>query len=168
MTNDIDHYLSALLAFTPGHRRNNRFGGDYASLIHVPADGPEQVYSIVFNEDSNVLTLARYREPVWKYLEDCALVDSNEISPEVNVLQTEVESSHPVFEFVDLPLLLACQDFSDGGPGMDYYMLMWQKDGNASVVECWEPYAQEDQNWMMLIGSMEVLASQFEYAVAAS
>ena len=167
MTNDIDRYLSALLAFTPGHKRNNRFGGDYASLIHVPADGPEQVYSIVFNEDSNVLTLARYRETVWKFLEDCDLVESKNVSPEVDVLQSEVDLDHPIFNYIDLPLLLECRDHSDGGPGLDYYMLMWQKDGHASVVECWEPYGRNDRNWMTLIGSMEVLASQYEYAATA-
>jgi hypothetical protein len=45
---------------------------------------------------------------------------------------------------------------------------MWQKDGQASVVECWEPYGRDDFHWMPLIGSMEVLASQFEYAATAS
>jgi len=168
MTNDIDQYLSMLLSFTPCHKRNSRFSGDYVSLIHVPANGPEQVYSVVFNDDSNVLTLARYCETVWEFLEDCELVGSNDRSPEVNVLQVNIEKDHPVFNFLDLPLLRECQDHSDGEQGMDYYMLMWQKDGHASVVENWEPYGRDDFNWMSLIGSMEVLASQFEYAATAS
>lgn len=168
MTNNIDRYLSTLLAFTPSSKRNNRVGGDYVSLIHVPANGPEQVYSVAFNETSNLLTLARYQEPVWRFLEDCELLGFEDASPEVNVLQSEVERTHPVFEFIDLPLLLECQDHPDGEAGLDYYMLMWQKDGNASVVECWEPYGREDSSWVTLIGSMEALASQIEYSVTAS
>jgi hypothetical protein len=101
-------------------------------------------------------------------LEDCELVGSEDRSPEVNVLQANIEKDHPVFNFLDLPLLTKCQDHSDGEQGMDYYMLMWQKDGQASVVECWEPYGRDDFHWMPLIGSMEVLASQFEYAATAS
>ncbi|MBT3481675.1 MAG: hypothetical protein HN457_09635 [Opitutales bacterium] len=168
MTNDIDQYLSSLLSFTPCRKRNNRFSGDYVSLIHVPANGPEQVYSVVFNDDSNVLTLARYCETVWELLEDCELVGSDDRSPEVDVLQTKVKPDHPVFNFLNRSLLQECQDHSDGERGMDYYMLMWQKDGQGSVAECWEPYGRNDFNWMALVGSMELLASQFEYAATAS
>ena len=166
MTGSIDRYLSTLLSYTPAHKRYHRFAGDYVSLVHVPAEGPERVFSIVFNPKAHVLTTARYQETVWKSLEDRELVGDTDFSPEVNVLRTTVDADHPIFKVIDQDLLNDCEDRSDGGDGMDYYMLMWQKDGEASVVESWEPFGRNDPAWTTLISAIETLASQFEFAVA--
>jgi len=165
MNTEIDRYLSTLLSFAPGPRRTSRIGGDYASLIHIPVTGPEKVYSVAFGDEVNILTVARYRETIWEYM---SLGMNGDPSPQVNVLQAEVETSHPVFEILDENLLTECENRSDGGPGLEYCMLVWQKSGHASVAECWEPYGRNDEDWISLIGSMEVLSSQYEYAVADS
>lgn len=166
MNADIDSYLSTLLSFSPGHNRANRIGGDYVSLVHVPVTGPEKVYSIAFGDQSNILTVARYSETIWEYLKTGNGSECLGTAPQVNVLQTEVDLCHPVFEILDLPLLKECGNRSDGGPGLEYYLLMWQKSGNASVVECWEPYGRNDDDWITLIGGVEVLSSQYEYAAS--
>ncbi len=168
MNVDIDQYLSTLLSFTPGHSHENRIGGDYVSLIHVPASGQEKVYSIAFGDEVNVLTVAQYHETIWEYMK--AGIDSElaETVPKLNVLQVEVELAHPVFNIVGKNLLTRCENHSDGGQGLDYYLLMWQKSGSASVVECWEPYGRNDDEWITVIGAIEVLSSQFEYAAAQS
>lgn len=166
MNADIDRYLSTLLSFTPGHKRGNRIGGDYASLIHVPVSGPERVYSIAFGEEVNVLTTAKYQETLWDALEesDSDFIDS--LRPQVDVLQAEVGADHPVFEFLEVESLSACANFSDGAPGLDYYLLMWQHSGQASVVECCEPFGRDELNWISMIGAMQTLVSQYEFAAA--
>ncbi len=166
MNCSIDRYLSTLLSFTPAHKRHNRFSGDYLSLVHVPAEGAERVYSLVLNPKAHIFTLARYQETVWEGLEDRELVGESEYSPEVNVLRTFVDATHPICSLIDAALLLDCEDRSDGGAGMDYYMLMWQKDGNASVVECWEPFGRNDPAWTTLISAVETLATQYEFTAA--
>lgn len=165
MNTEIDRYLSTLLSFTPGPSRSGRRGGDYVSLIHIPVTGPEKVYSVAFGDEGNILTVARYRETIWECM---SLGMNGDPSPQVNVLQAEVETSHPVFEILDEHLLTGCENRSDGGPVLEYYMLMWQKSGHASVAECWEPYGRNDEEWISLVGAMEVLSSQYEYAVAES
>ena len=82
----------------------------------------------------------------------------------MDVVQTEAEASHPVFEILTTALLEDCETDSLGGSGLDYYMLMWQKDGWGSVVECWEPFGRQKSHWITLIGALEVLASQYEFA----
>lgn len=166
MTGSIDRYLSTLLSYTPAHKRYHRFAGDYLSLVHVPANGAERVYSVVCNPKAHILTTVRYRETVWKSLEDRELVGDVEFSPQVDVLRTSADATHPIFKIIDQDLLSACRDQSDGGEGMDYFMLMWQKDGEASVVECWEPFGRDDANWTTLISAVETLASQYEFAAA--
>ncbi len=168
MNANIDRYLSALLSFTPGPNRPNRIGGDYASLIHIPVSGPEKVYSVAFGDECNILTVARYSETIWECLNTGKANDVLGVPPQVNVLQAEVEATHPVFDILDETLLAGCENRSDGGPGLEYYMLMWQKSGQASVAECWEPYGRNDDDWISLVGAMEVLSSQYEYAVADS
>ncbi len=165
MNVNIDRYLTTLLSYTPGHKRGSRIGGDYVSLIHVPVAGPEEVYSVAFGEKGNFLSHAKYRETIWKYLESCDANETVDIQPLVNVLQAEVDPSHPVFKFIDLSLLRRCENRNDGCSGLDYYLLMWQKDGCASVVECWEPYGRNIESWITLIGAMQVLTSQYEYAM---
>lgn len=168
MSANIDRYLTTLLSFTPGPSRSNRVGEDYASLIHIPVTGPEKVYSVVFGEEANFFTVARYQETIWESMQAGKGTGLLEDPPQVNVLRAEVETDHPVFEILDVSLLKQCENRSDGGPGLDYYMLMWQKSGCASVAECWEPYGRNDEAWTSLVGAMEVLSSQYEYAVANS
>ncbi len=157
----IDKYLDALLSFIP--RRGNRLSNDYVSLIHVPATGPERVYSLRYDNDSPLFTVANYRETVWEVLERCE-VESIEARPELDALQATLSLQHPVFAFLDSAALAACGNFSDGRSGMDYYLMLWQKDGQANVVECWEPYARNDEAWLTVIGALQTLFGQFEYA----
>ncbi|MAM92798.1 MAG: hypothetical protein CMI15_15195 [Opitutaceae bacterium] len=161
---DMDRYLSSLLAFVPTGGKGIRRGPDYMSLIHAPADGPERVYSLVFGKDSHRFTLSRFREAIWSSLEKSSQIGVSTGSPEVDVVQTEAEASHPVFEILTTALLEDCETDSLGGSGLDYYMLMWQKDGLGSVVACWEPFGRQKSHWITLIGALEVLASQYEFA----
>jgi hypothetical protein len=85
---------------------------------------------------------------------------------EVDALQVVLECDHPAFGFLDLDTLRSCENVSDGGAGMDYYLMLWQKDDEAGVVECWEPYAREDRGWLTIIGALQALSSQFEYAMS--
>ncbi len=167
MNAEIDRYLSTLLSFTPGHKRGNQIGGDYASLIHVPVSGPERVYSIAFGEEVNVLTTAKYQETLWDALEesDSDFIDS--LRPQVDVLQAEVGADHPVFEFLEVESLSACANFSDGAPGLDYLLPTdVAAFGQASVVECWEPFGRDELNWISMIGAMQTLVLQYEFAAA--
>lgn len=161
----IDKYLDALLSFVP-RNRNSRMGGDYVALIHVPATGPERVYSLVYDDQSPLLTVANYRETVWEMLERSENGE-REARPELDALQATLSPDHPVFSFLDAAALSACRNLSDGQPGMDYYLMLWQKDGEANVVEAWEPYGHDDQAWLTVIGAMQVLYSQFQYAAEA-
>ncbi len=164
MNTEIDRYLSTLLSFTPAQRGDSRMGEDYVSLIHVPVSGPEEIYSIVFGEHENLLTTARYRSALWETLDYETDDPLAEPAPSVDVVQAQVESTHPIIEFLGPDQLSGCENYSDGGPGMDYYLLMWQRDGLASVVECWEPYGRDSENWNTVIGAARVLASQYEHA----
>lgn len=161
---EMDRYLSLLLAFVPTGEKGVRRRRDYLSLIHGPACGPERVYSLAFGADSHRFTLSRFREAIWSSLDKNSQVGDSLLSPEVDVLQTEAEASHPVFDIVDTRLLRNCQTDNFGGSGLDYYLLMWQKDGQRAVVECWEPFGREKSHWITLIGALEVLASQYEFA----
>ncbi len=166
MSENIDRYLSTLLSFTPSARRSKRVGADYISLIHIPAKGSEKVYSLTFGEDSHSLTVARYQDTIWEGMQPGKDLAFLEESPEVDVLRAAVDSDHPVFQFLSKSLLSQCENFSEGGPGLDYYLLMWQRSGCASVAECWEPYGRDDEAWTTLVSALEVLSSQYEYALA--
>lgn len=158
----IDNYLDALLSFIP-RSRSNRLSGDYISLIHVPAMGPERVFSIRFDERTPLFTVASYRQTVWELLERSGPAPV-ETRPELDALQATLSADHPVFSFLDAAALSACQNVSDGCPGMDYYLMLWQKDGLAQVVECWEPYARNEESWLTVIGALQALYGQFQYA----
>lgn len=159
-----EKYLDSLLAFIPKNK-GNRLNGEYVSLIHVPAIGSECVYSLSFDEPQALLTVAKYKEAVWEKIE------ATEVNarPELDALQASVSSDHPVFQFLDIETLATCENISDGSPaGMDYYLMLWQKDGQANVVECYEPYSRESKSWLTVIGALQALSSQFEYAITES
>ena len=159
----VDKYLDALLSFVP-RKRGNRLVGDYVALIHVPAAGPERVYSLSFDNEHPFFTVANYRETVWELLQNQG---DREIQtrPNLDALRAEVSTEHPVFAFLDVASLSACGNVSDGRPGMDYYLMLWQKDGQANVVECWEPYARNDEAWLTVVGALQALYSQYQFAV---
>ena len=58
----------------------------------------------------------------------------------LDVLQSEVEATHPVFENLDTMILGNCKSDKFRGSALDYHLLMWQKEGRGAVVECWEPF----------------------------
>lgn len=161
MISRIERYLEALLSFVP-RNAGSRFSRDFVALIHVPADGPEQVYSLTLGCDP-ILTVARYRETVWDLLES----GGPGSMPELDALQAQVPSDHPVFEYLDREALSACENVSDGMAGLDYYLMIWQKDGVADVVECWEPYGRDQEDWLSVIGALQTLSGQYEYATRA-
>lgn len=161
---DMERYLSSLLAFVPAGGKGARRGREYLSLIHAPAQGPERVYSLVFGKDSHRFTLSRFREAISSSLEKNSQFTNSMPRPEVDVLLAETESSHPVFEILTTALLENCETDSFGGSGLDYYLLMWQKDSRKAVAECWEPFGRQKSHWITLIGALEVLASQYEFA----
>lgn len=158
MSFNLDSYLDSLLAFVP-KSRGNRAAGDYLALIHVPVAGPERVYSLRYDDEHPVLCVASYRESLWD------LVDAEEgARPDLDALQVALPADHPALDFLGLDALSACRNYSDGRPGMDYYLMIWQRQGEADVVECWEPYLRRQDAWAQIIGAMQVLASQYERA----
>jgi len=160
----IDEYLDTLLSFGPTVKDASPFCRESVSLIHVPASGPETVYTLSLRDKDSVLTVARFKAAVWEEIVDASLVDG-ESKTEVEILRAEVEGDHPVFEFLNDAAYERCANRSEGQPGMEYYLLI-RDDGHAgSVAECWEPYGIQDQAWMTVIGAMQALSSQFEYAV---
>ncbi len=166
MLSTVEKYLETLLAFVP-KRKAGRHAVDYVSLIHVPVHGPERVYSLVFDKKSPLLTVARYKETVWEIVERKP-VDGESLSPELDALQAEVAADHPVFEYLDTPTLGRCQNHSEGGVGQEYFLMLWQKDGQANVVECYEPHFIQDSSWQTVIDAMQALSGQFEYALQES
>lgn len=161
MSSAVDQYLKTLLAFVPKNKAN-RFTKDYIALVHVPAFGSEKVYSLVLDEENPMLTIADYESPLWEFVDSDGEFGDK---PGVDALQVEVAKDHPVFEYLGTETLKSCQNFSESQPGLDYYLMLWQKNGEAGVVECYEPYARGVHAWTRLIGAMQVLASQFEYAL---
>ncbi len=165
MISSVEKYLDTLLSFVP-RNKGNRLSGDYISLVHVPAHGAERVYSLTFDDPESLFTVASYKTTLWETAQGGSSAQSR---PELDALQTTVPSDHPVFGFLDVRTLEACENASDGSPeGMDYYLMLWQKDGRASVVECYEPYSRESQSWLTVIGGLQALSSQFEYATLES
>ncbi|MDQ8185975.1 hypothetical protein [Pelagicoccus sp. SDUM812002] len=162
MISAVDQYLKTLLAFVPRNAAN-RFTKDYIALIHVPAVGPEKVYSLVLDEAQPMLTVASYKSAVWEIVEDYANEDA--AKPELDALQAQVAQDHPAFYYLDSETLKLCDNYSDGRAGLDYYLMLWQRDGETGVSECYEPYSRDDYAWASVIGAMQVLASQFEYAI---
>lgn len=162
MISAVEKYLDTLLAFVP-QKKGTRNCKDYVSLIHVPAKGPEKVYSLVLDEEFPVLTVASYKHAVWEVIEN---VEGDRYSPELDALQAQVPADHPAFIFLDRNSLRRCESFSDGRAGLDYYLMLWQIDGEANVVECYEPYARENQAWLTVVGALQVLSSEYEYAAA--
>lgn len=162
MISAVDQYLKTLLTFVPRNSAN-RFTKDYIALVHVPAVGPEKVYSLVLDEDQPVLTVAAYKSAVWEAIEECGAIAGS--PPELDALQAQVASDHPAFSYLDSETLKSCDNYSDGRAGLDYYLMLWQRDGETGVVECYEPYSREDYSWSSVIGAMQVLSSQFEYAI---
>lgn len=160
----LEKYLNILLSFVP-HPKGSRLMGDYLSLIHVPAQGTERVYSLVFDSEQPLLTSAQFKETVWQVVEGSGGAGPTE-NPTLDALQATVDADHPAFEHLSLEALQACRSRSDGMAGMDYYLMLWQKEGQANVVECWEPYQRNDEAWLAVIGVLQALTSQFEYAAA--
>ena len=137
MISAVDHYLKTLLAFVPRNQAN-RFTKDYIALIHVPAIGPEKVYSLVLDKAQPIFTLAAYKSAVWEVVDSFGGEQSEK--PELDALRAEVSSDHPALDYLDAETLGSCLNYSDGQPGLDYYLMLWQRDGETSVVECYEPY----------------------------
>ena len=160
----MDRYISSLLAFIPKGGKGARRGRDYLCLIHAPTCGPESVFSLDFGEERHRFTLSRFRNAIWTSLDKNFQKTNSARSPEVDVLQSEAEATHPVFGILDTALLGNCKSDSFGGSGLDYYLLMWQKEGRGGVVECWEPFGRQKSHWITLVGALEVLASQYEFA----
>ena len=167
MTGSINDYLDALLSFAPTVRDGHFGCRESVSLIHVPAGGSETVYTITYREQDTVLTVARFKKAVWEEVCDSSLVDATP-RPEVEVLRAEVAHDHPVFDYLNGDTFDQCENFSEGSPGMDYYMLLRDDGQMGAVAECWEPYRIQNQPWMTVIGAMQVLSSQFEYEVNES
>ena len=159
----VDTYLETLLAFVPKNT-GKRLGCDYVSLIHVPARGPERIYSLSFDDEAPVLTLAQFRETVWEVLQGRES-GSAQMRPNIDAIQAQVPHDHPIFDFIDGDTLRSCGNYSDGQAGLDYYLMVWQKDGEANVVECWEPYGRGSQAWLTVIGALQALSSQYERMV---
>ncbi|EDY84710.1 hypothetical protein VDG1235_4343 [Verrucomicrobiia bacterium DG1235] len=162
MISAVDQYLNTLLTFVPRNRAN-RFTKDYIALIHVPATGPEKVYSLVLDEAKPLITVAAYKSAVWEVIGD--FEEENAGKPELDALQAEVEADHPALGYLKSRTLKGCKNYSDGRAGLDYYLMLWQRDGETGVVECYEPYSRDDYSWSTVIGAMQVLSSQFEYAI---
>ncbi|MDQ8182312.1 hypothetical protein [Pelagicoccus sp. SDUM812005] len=162
MISAVDQYLKTLLTFVPRNAAN-RFTKDYIALIHVPAVGPEKVYSLVLDENQPLLTVAAYKSAVWEVVE--TLGSDGASKPELDALQAQVDRKHPALDYLDSRTLSSCENYSDGRAGLDYYLMLWQRDGESGVVECYEPYSREDYSWSNVIGAMQVLSSQFEYAI---
>ncbi|MDQ8202566.1 hypothetical protein [Pelagicoccus sp. SDUM812003] len=161
MISAVEKYLETLLAFVP-RQTGGRFSKDYISLIHVPAHGPEKVYSLVMDEQRPLFTLAQYKETVWELVE----ASQGEMkSPQIDALQAEVTPDHPAFIFLDHDSVSRCETYGDGGAGLDYYLMLWQMDGESGVVECYEPYVRDNQAWLTVVGALQVLSSEFEYAL---
>ena len=160
----MDRYISSLLAFVPKGGKGARRGRDYLSLIHAPTCVPESVFSLDFGEKRHRFTLSRFRNAIWTSLDKNFQKTNSARSPEVDVLQSDAEATHPVFGILDTVLLVNCKSDSVVGSGLDYYLLMWQKEGRGGVVECWEPFGRQKSHWIMLVGALEVLASQYEFA----
>ena len=163
MISVVEKYLETLLAFVP-RKRGGRLSKDYISLIHVPAHGPEKVYSLVLDEERPMLTIASYKQAVWEALED-AQISPESYTPEIDALQVELSPDHPAFIFLDRESVSRCESYGDGGNGLDYYLMLWQIDGELGVVESYEPYARESQPWLTVVGALQVLSSEFEYAL---
>jgi len=162
MLSAVDRYLQTLLTFVPRNKAN-RFIKDYVALIHVPAQGPEKVYSLVQDEEQPLLTVAAYKSAVWEVLD--GFEGESGQKPELDALQAQVDRDHPALDYLDARTLRNCENFSDGQPGLDYYLMLWQMHGETGVVECYEPYSRDDYSWATVIGAMQVLSSQFEYAI---
>lgn len=163
MLSAVDQYLQTLLTFVPRNKAN-RFTKDYVALIHVPATGPEKVYSLVFHDTQPLLTVAAYKSAVWEVVE--GLEGDDPVRPELDALQAQLEADHPALDYIDSSTLGDCKNYSDGQAGLDYYLMLWQRDGQSGVVECYEPYSRNDYSWSTVIGAIQVLSSQFEYAVS--
>ncbi len=162
MYSAVDQYLQTLLTFVPRNRAN-RFTKDYIALIHVPAVGPEKVYSLVLDESQPLLTVAAYKSAVWEVVE--TLGTEGACKPELDALQAQIDPKHPVLDYLGADTLSSCPNYSDGQAGLDYYLMLWQRDGETGVVESYEPYSRDDYSWATVIGALQVLSSQFEYAL---
>lgn len=162
MISAVDQYLQTLLTFVPRNSAN-RFVKDYIALVHVPAVGAEKVYSLVFGERRPLLTVASYQSAVWETVETLGVEGSPK--PELDALQAQVASDHPALDYLGSECLASCDNYSDGRAGLDYYLMLWQRDGETGVVECYEPYSRDDYAWSSVIGALQVLTSQFEYAI---
>lgn len=162
MISAVDQYLQTLLTFVP-RNKENRFTKDYVALIHVPAVGPEKVYSLVLDKSQPFLTVAAYKSAVWEVLEGFDGAEKGK--PELDALQAQVDPAHPVLDYLDSESLQSCENYSDGRAGLDYYLMLWQRDGDSGVVECYEPYCRDDYSWSSVIGALQVLSSQFDYAL---
>ncbi len=162
MFSAVDQYLQTLLTFVPRNSAN-RFTKDYVALIHVPAVGPEKVYSLILDEAQPILTVAAYKSAVWEVVDTFGAEGANK--PELDALQAQVDSDHPALDYLRTQTLKSCENHSDGQAGLDYYLMLWQRDGETGVVECYEPYSRNDYSWSTVIGAMQVLSSQFEYAL---
>ncbi len=162
MYSAVDQYLQTLLTFVP-RNRENRFTKDYVALIHVPAVGPEKVYSLVLDENQPLLTVAAYKSAVWEVVETLGAEGASK--PELDALQAQIDADHPVLDYLGSNTLRSCPNYSDGQAGLDYYLMLWQRDGETGVVESYEPYSRNDYSWATVIGALQVLSSQFEYAL---
>lgn len=162
MISAVDQYLKTLLTFVPRNLAN-RFAKDYIALIHVPAEGAEKVYSLVLDRDQPLLTIASCKTALWESLVPTG--GEGRLGAELDALQAQVDWDHPAFDYLDEKSLRSCENYSDGQAGLDYYLMLWQRDGKSGVVECYEPYCREDNSWSCVIGALQVLSSQFEYAM---
>ena len=143
MEDSIDLYLDALLSFVPRDSNDGRDREDYATLIHVPGKGPERVYSMIFGKETMALTKAQYLETVWEFVEK-----GSSIHPPVDILKTDVDHLHPVFEYLNPDALEKCVNYSDGCPGMDYFLLMWRHGDRSGTAECWDPLGRVERSWL--------------------
>lgn len=162
MFSAIDQYLKTLLTFVPRNKAN-RFTKDYIALIHVPAVGAEKVYSLILDKAQPVFTVAAYKSAVWEIVDGFS--DASAAKPELDALQAQVDAGHPALDYLDNETLKSCDNYSDGRAGLDYFLMLWQRDGESGVVECYEPYSRKDYSWASVIGAMQLLSSQFEYAM---
>ncbi|TVR53942.1 MAG: hypothetical protein EA425_02755 [Puniceicoccaceae bacterium] len=162
------NYLKTLLEAAAEEDARSLLDGDYVCLVRIPVERPEEVFLAGLGEDNLHLSVLRFEEIVWQRLATAPEGDHGvwaDLQAESSAC--DLEGDHPFAAFLAPEQLRACQAFSEGGPGMEYYMLFWNKGDQKGVSECWEPYGRLQHPWMQLISAFQS-ASRLARAVPAT
>lgn len=157
MTGSLDRYLSTLLTYTAASSSSLRESGDFACLIHVPANGTEKVYSVGLNERTVLFSHTDFQQTVSEYLKS-----GGGSKPSVKVVQSSLSGSNPAFDYLSDWTLRKCVDTGENQGSSDYYLLILSLGGQMRSTECWEPFSGEVTAWKDVIGSFEVLGEHFK------